>query len=79
MRAAVYRKKGKVEVAEVPVPTFDSGEVLLAVSHCGICGTDLHMVVDGWGRPDSIGGHEYAGVAHAAGRLAGKVLVSPND
>ena len=37
------------------------------------------MVVDGWGRPDSIGGHEYAGVAHAAGRLAGKVLVSPND
>jgi 2-desacetyl-2-hydroxyethyl bacteriochlorophyllide A dehydrogenase len=34
---------------------------VVAVEYCGICGTDLHMVLDGWGAPDSIFGHEWAG------------------
>jgi len=61
MRAAVYQRRGalRVEARETPQPR--EGEVLVSVAYCGICGTDLHMVNDGWGRPGSIGGHEYTG------------------
>lgn len=67
MRAAVYREQGRVDITDVPRPELGENDVLVEVSHCGICGTDLHMVVDGWGRADSIGGHEYAGTVHAVG------------
>ena len=67
MRAAVYLEKGRVEVQERPVPELGPRDVLLRVSHCGVCGTDLHLVLDGWGRPDSIGGHEFSGRIAARG------------
>jgi threonine dehydrogenase-like Zn-dependent dehydrogenase len=41
--------------------------VLVEVSHCGVCGSDLHMVIEGWGRKGSIGGHEWSGVIVAIG------------
>ena len=61
MPAAVYRGPRRLEVEERPVPRPGPGEVLVEVSHCGVCGSDLHFVLDGWGRPGSVGGHEYAG------------------
>jgi threonine dehydrogenase-like Zn-dependent dehydrogenase len=67
MRAAVYREKGRLVVEERPVPEAGPHEVVLRVSHCGVCGSDLHLVVEGWGRPDSIGGHEYSGRVAALG------------
>ncbi len=59
MQAAVYLERRKLAVEERPVPRLDPDEVLVRVSHCGVCGTDLHLVMEGWGRPRSIGGHEY--------------------
>jgi 2-desacetyl-2-hydroxyethyl bacteriochlorophyllide A dehydrogenase len=44
----------------VPVP--GAGEVLIEVSHCGICGTDLHLVLEGYARPGTVLGHEWAGL-----------------
>ncbi len=67
MRAAVYLEKGRLEVQERPIPDLGEHEVLLRVSHCGVCGTDLHLVLEGWGRPDSIGGHEFSGRVAACG------------
>ena len=67
MRAAVYREKGRLVVEERPIPEAGPHDVLLRVSHCGVCGSDLHLVMEGWGRPDSIGGHEYAGRIAALG------------
>ena len=61
MRAAIYRGKGNLEVAEVAVPQVGPSEVRVAVEYCGVCGTDLHDVLDGWGVSDSIGGHEWSG------------------
>jgi (R,R)-butanediol dehydrogenase / meso-butanediol dehydrogenase / diacetyl reductase len=61
MPAAVYRGPRRLEVEERPVPSPAAGEVLVEVSHCGVCGSDLHFVLEGWGRPGSVGGHEYAG------------------
>src|SRR4051812_3184632 len=62
MPAAVLRGRGRLEVEDVPVPEVGAGEVLVEVSHCGVCGSDLHMVMEGWGRKGSIGGHEWSGV-----------------
>lgn len=67
MKAALYRERGRIDVEDVSVPECAPTEVLIEVSHCGICGTDLHMVIDGWGRPDSIGGHEYSGIVRTVG------------
>ncbi|HEX5095831.1 MAG TPA: hypothetical protein VFX21_07460, partial [Acidimicrobiia bacterium] len=39
MPAAVYTGKGAVELQDVPVPQPGDGDVLIEVSHCGICGT----------------------------------------
>jgi len=67
MRAAVYLGERRLEVQERAVPGLGPREALLRVSHCGVCGTDLHFVMEGWGRPDSIGGHEYSGRIAALG------------
>jgi (R,R)-butanediol dehydrogenase/meso-butanediol dehydrogenase/diacetyl reductase len=67
MRAAVYRSPGKLEVTDWPVPDLGAHDVLLEVSHCGICGSDLHIVIEGWGRPNTVEGHEYTGTVAAVG------------
>jgi 2-desacetyl-2-hydroxyethyl bacteriochlorophyllide A dehydrogenase len=67
MQAAVYRGKGRLDVENVPVPDVGPRDVLVEVSHCGVCGSDLHMVLDGWGRPGAIEGHEWSGVVVAVG------------
>src|SRR6266545_1979246 len=67
MRAAVYRGPRDIVVEERPVPELGPDDVLLEVSHCGVCGSDLHMFVDGWGAPNSIGGHEFSGRVVAVG------------
>ena len=67
MPAAVYVGDGEMAVRDVPVPVPGSGEVLVEVSHCGICGTDLHLVLERYARPDSVLGHEWAGTIAALG------------
>lgn len=36
--------------------------MLVEVSHCGICGSDLHLIVEGWGGQGIVHGHEFSGV-----------------
>lgn len=60
MRALMYRAVRSVEVVALPVREPRAGEVLLEVSHCGICGSDLHVVLEGMSPPDRVGGHEYS-------------------
>jgi (R,R)-butanediol dehydrogenase/meso-butanediol dehydrogenase/diacetyl reductase len=67
MRAAVYHGQHELAVEDVPVPELGPRDVLLEVSHCGICGSDLHFVLEGWGRPGSVEGHEFSGRVVAAG------------
>ena len=52
------------------VPELGPADALVEVAYCGVCGTDLHMVLDGWGTPDTIFGHEWAGRVTAAGTEA---------
>ena len=67
MPVAVYRGEGDVALDQKPVPEPGAGEVLVEVSHCGVCGTDIHMVLEGWGRPGAVGGHEWSGRIAALG------------
>ena len=59
MPAAVYRRPGEVVVEERPVPRAGPGEVLVEVEHCGICGTDIHLLVEDCGSAGLVAGHEF--------------------
>ena len=51
MPAAVYLGDGEIEVRELDVPELGPQQALVEVSHCGICGTDLHLVLEQYARP----------------------------
>lgn len=67
MPAAVYQRPGEVAVEQRPVPDVGPNDLLIEVDHCGVCGSDLHMMMDGWGKPGAIEGHEYTGRVAAVG------------
>ncbi len=67
MPAAVFKGAGQIEVEQVPVPAVGPADVLVAIELCGICGSDLHMVLEGWGVPGSWHGHEWIGTVAAVG------------
>jgi len=85
MRAAVYTEPGKMVIEERPVPVPGPGEVLVEVSHCGVCGSDIHFVLEGWGRPGAIEGHEWSGRVAALGEgvtgfaVGDEVLGGPSE
>jgi 2-desacetyl-2-hydroxyethyl bacteriochlorophyllide A dehydrogenase len=67
MAAAVLAGHGRISVEEVDVPPVGDSEVLVEIDLCGICGSDLHMVLDGWGPKGSWQGHEWIGRVAAVG------------
>lgn len=67
MPAAVLKGPGRLEVEEVDVPVLGDGDVLVEIDLCGVCGSDLHMVLEGWGQPGSWQGHEWVGRVAAVG------------
>jgi threonine 3-dehydrogenase len=61
-----------LKVTTVPKPAAGPGEVLIAVRHAGVCGTDVHIADwDAWARgrlkPPLVIGHEFAGEIVAVG------------
>jgi threonine dehydrogenase-like Zn-dependent dehydrogenase len=61
MRAAAWQAPGALEVVDLPDPTAGLGQAVIAVDTCGICGSDLHMLHRGGGRPGLVLGHEFSG------------------
>ena len=76
MPAAVYVGDGRIAVEHVPRPEPGPDEVLIEIAECGICGSDLHMVMERFAKPGAILGHEWAGTVAAAPRASGW---SPGD
>lgn len=79
VRAIVVEKPGQFELREVPEPSPGPGQILLRVSCCGVCGTDLH-IVDGEFplTPYPITpGHEFSGEVVAVGPDAASGTRSP--
>ena len=68
MAAAVYRSPGVLAVEARPVPRPGPDELVVRVHSCGICGSDIHQLRDGWGsRPGTVAGHEWSGTIAAVG------------
>jgi alcohol dehydrogenase, propanol-preferring len=67
--ALTERGRGRVEPVDMPVPRAESSQVVVRVTACGVCRTDLH-VVDGE-LPDPtipiVPGHEIVGRIEAMG------------
>lgn len=60
-----------LELREVPEPTPPDGGVVVDISLCGICGTDVHAYRSGTPYNPAICGHEWTGVVSAVGQGAG--------
>jgi len=58
MRAAILEDRGKLVIRDIPEPIIERDEVLIKVQYCGICGSDLHIYLEGL--KTSLG-HEFSG------------------
>jgi (R,R)-butanediol dehydrogenase/meso-butanediol dehydrogenase/diacetyl reductase len=68
MKAAVYKGIEDVRVEDVPEPEAGADEIVVEVSACGICGSDLHTYLHGsFVEPGQVMGHEFSGRVVAAG------------
>ncbi|TBL73276.1 zinc-dependent alcohol dehydrogenase [Paenibacillus thalictri] len=79
MKALVYEGSGRLALAEREVPTIGEDEVLIRVSHVGICGTDMLVAHDGLARvkPPVVLGHEFSGYVERVGNPASSL--QPGD
>jgi uncharacterized zinc-type alcohol dehydrogenase-like protein len=66
---AVKSAKGKLEPIDLDLGPLGPDEVEVAVSHCGICHSDLAMIANEWGmtRFPLVPGHEIVGTIAALG------------
>ena len=68
MKAAVFARKGVIEVREVRRPEPGPGEALVRITLTTICGTDVHILKGEYPVRDGlIVGHEPVGVVEALG------------
>ena len=67
MRAGLVAGREQIEFREFPDPTPEPEKAVVQISHCGICGTDLHAFDQGGFYSPSICGHEWAGTISAVG------------
>jgi propanol-preferring alcohol dehydrogenase len=71
MKAAIVNQfHQKLEIKEVPVPEVGQGEVLVRITACGVCHTDLHAANGDWPvkpKLPLIPGHEGVGYVEKVG------------
>lgn len=70
MRAAFYEGHRTIRIGEGSPVAPQPGQVRIRVSHCGICGTDLHLfhgTLDHRVRRPHVMGHEMSGVVDLVG------------
>ncbi len=85
MKAVLFEKPHHLNVVQKQLRGLKNNEVMLLVTACGVCGTDLH-IVEGSSRstPPVVLGHEYAGIIEDIGpdviayAMGDNVAVDPN-
>ena len=77
MKAAIFQAPGIIEIQEVPDPVLKNpDEVIVRVTHCCICGSDLWLYRGLEPTPaGSRIGHEFMGIVEAVGRGIEKIKV----
>ena len=79
MKALVYTDTQKSVFMDVEEPQAEAGQCVVELSHCGICGSDMHAWHGHDARrvPPLVLGHEAVGIV-STGELAGKrVAINP--
>ncbi len=85
MKAVVIAEPGRIEFGTIADPSPGPRDVVVAVTACGLCGTDLH-ILQGEFAPTLpiVPGHEFAGEVVAVGsavteiRIGARVAVDPS-
>ena len=62
MKTAYVKEPSKISVEETEKPVLGSGEILVQMRACGICGSDIEKVFGQYGKPSMRLGHEPAGI-----------------
>ena len=62
MKTASVKEPSVISVNDVEKPSLSSGEILVQMHACGICGSDLEKVFGQYGQPSMRLGHEPAGI-----------------
>ena len=62
MKTASVKEPSVISVSETENPSLESGDILVQMHACGICGSDLEKVFGQYGQPSMRLGHEPAGV-----------------
>ncbi|OBT70012.1 hypothetical protein VE03_00501 [Pseudogymnoascus sp. 23342-1-I1] len=86
-KAAVYDAPGTIstKITILDTPTPGPGEVLVRLTHSGVCHSDLGVMTNSWKglpyptQPGQVGGHEGVGVVHKLGPAAGPSSVKVGD
>lgn len=88
MEAAVFMGNHSFQIQDVPIPEIGPEDVLVKVTACGVCGTDVHIYhgdkASAPVHPPVILGHEFAGVVVKTGlavkhlKTGDHVTVDPN-
>ncbi len=90
IKACVLHKQNDLRIDDVALPELQSGEVLVGMTHGGICGSDMHYYQHGGFGPVRVTepiilGHEVAGIIEAVGpdvdnlQVGDRVAVSPSQ
>jgi alcohol dehydrogenase (NADP+) len=56
-------------VIKYPSKKWEETDVEIAITHCGVCGSDVHTITGGWGDIPlpTVVGHEIIGIAKRVG------------
>jgi L-iditol 2-dehydrogenase len=79
MKALVYVAPHKLAYRDVPIPSSDSGDVLIKVAAVGICGSDMHAYHGHDERRPAplVLGHEAAGIIADGPRQGQRITINP--
>ena len=76
MKAAVLHGINDLRVEDVPVPVLGERDVLVKVSACGVCGSDIpRILTQGTYHFPTICGHEFGGEVVELGSQADRSLL----
>lgn len=85
MKAVRFEKKGTMKLIHIPVPEVTGRSVLVKVSYCGICGSDMSGFLYEEERiPGTVMGHETVGIVEQVGekvsgfKAGDRVAVGPS-
>ncbi|KAI7889488.1 NAD and Zn-dependent alcohol dehydrogenase [Mucor mucedo] len=74
---AVTTKGGKLEPMELNLRSWNDDMIDMDVICCGVCGTDVHTIDEGWGPTEfpCVAGHEIIGTVTRVGKNVSRIKV----